>query len=260
MSDSQQQLNALRASYPWLDALMETTAAAMEASRSEDTCPDWWGRLVRATVSSCSTQPGVSAEDGGWTLSMPMLGTQDVPRLRGHILGYRVGRELYRQAYTGRPPLGMFNPPDCQSLDRQSGHGLGHRCDGCAFRGGRRSCKVRGYLLFLPEGEQEPILVLVPRSSFDATSQALDELKRWGRTLATAPVVLAVQPDTSARGRQFGRVWIREEASGPSEQSAGALGLVLEGLGRIWFGLLDASLAVHRPRKPVELEPLAQLG
>ena len=254
MTNLNEALNGLFFANPWLEPVMAATAEAVEVSQSVDTCPDWFGRLVRATVGSYSQEPGVGAEDGGWVLSAPLLGTQRVDLLRGRILGYRVGRELYTEAYSGRPALGMFKPPDCQSLDRKTGHGLGRSCNGCSFRR-RNGCQVRGYLLFLPAGEKEPVLVLVPRSSFDGVNKALDDLKKLGTYASQAPVVLAVQPNLSARGRKYGRVriWVEELHDGMMFDHL--LGSVLDNLGRYWFQAMGASLIIHR--QPVEQRSLA---
>ena len=258
MSDLNEAIDNLILANPWLQDMMGATVEALEVSQTADTCPDWFGRLVRATVGSYSPEPGLNADDGGWVLSCPMLGTQDVPHLRGRILGYKVGRELYTRPYGGRPPLGMFNPPDCQSLDRKTGHGIGHSCEGCPFRR-RHGCQVRGYLLFLPVGGKEPILVLVPRSSFDLVGKALDEIGKLGTYASQAPVVLGTRPNHTGRGRKYPQLRVMVEELHEGLLFDPLLGAVLDNLGRMWFRMLDTSLSVHR--QPVaQHPPAAQIG
>ena len=257
MSDLNQAIDHLILANPWLADALAATAGALEVSQSADTCPDWFGRLVRATLGSYSREPGWATAEGGWVLSAPLLGTQRVPELRGRILGYRVGRELYTEAYAGRPPLGMFKAPDCQSLDRKTGHGLGHSCDGCAFRR-RKGCQVRGYLLLLPAGEKEPVLVLVPRTSFDLVGHALDELKELGTYASQAPVVLGTQPSHTGRGRKYPRLRVRVEELHEGLLFDHLLGAVLDNLGRLWFRVMEAGLAVHRA--PAAQEFAAPMG
>ena len=245
------QIFAVLERHPWLQAALERLAALQEPG-APATAPDWFGHLVRATLTPCSPSDGCEPQ-GGWTLSRPLLGTTMVPELRGRILGYRIGREYYAEPYRGRPALGLFRAPDCQSADGREGrgHAGANACDACPLRhrqSGRPQCRSRGYLLLLTEESPDPVLVLVPRTSLGVVKQLRTDLRAArDMPLGQWVVHLGSRPHVTAHGRVFPRLQLTGAAGFDGSDQAW-IGRLLEGAGRGWFELLRQSLVARQLR------------
>ena len=236
----------LLADCPWLHQALETLQAADIVDVGAET-PDWFGLLIRATL---TPYPESQAPDpaAAWTLSYPLLGTEEVPYLRGRILGYQTGREYYRTAFQGRPAHGLFRPPDCQSAEGRYGYGCQQvaMCQYCPLRRGPR-CRSRGYLLLLTPAAPAPVLVLVPAKSLGVIVQSLKALGP-SHLARVRQVTLASQGYTTRSGRTFPQLHLQPVEGYYSQPGDAQIGNILDGMGRRWFQILKRSLIAREQR------------
>ena len=129
------------------------------------------------------------------------------------ILHHHPVRAYFKEKFTG-----ASNPPDCGSLDGQTGHGTpGGDCKRCVFNefgtweNAAKACKERQRLYLLREGEIFPILLSLPTGSLKELGRYLMRLLSKGNRSNEVVTRFSLVKATNKGGITYAKAAFRME-------------------------------------------------